>query len=255
MKVIGIVPARMAASRFPGKPLAKIAGRAMLEHVFERARLYDGWDTLVLATCDDEIREFGAKHDYTTVLTGAHHTRALDRVAEAAEKLEAEDNDLVVCVQGDEPMLVPEMIAAVVDPIMRNENIPATVLAVHITDESVWLNPDTVKIASNASGEILYTSRAPIPYAKNGFSEELGAHRVSGIFAFRWSRLRAFTEHPETRLEKLEACDSNRILDMSFRQVVAPFPATPFYSVDSPQDIELVESAMKNDPLLQNGVY
>ncbi|KAA3633459.1 MAG: 3-deoxy-manno-octulosonate cytidylyltransferase, partial [Proteobacteria bacterium] len=177
MKVIGIVPARMAASRFPGKPLYPIHGRPMLEHVFERAKLYTGWDELVMATCDDEIREFSQNKGYETILTGSHHTRALDRVAEAATKLTCKiaEDDIVVCVQGDEPMLVPEMIAAVVDPIKASPDVPATVLAVHITDEAVWLNPDTVKVAHNESGEILYTSRAPIPDAKGGFSPELMA--------------------------------------------------------------------------------
>ncbi|KAA3631858.1 MAG: 3-deoxy-manno-octulosonate cytidylyltransferase, partial [Proteobacteria bacterium] len=102
----------------------------------------------------------------------------------------------------------------------------------------------------NESGEILYTSRAPIPYAKGGFSPELMARRVSGIFAFQWKYLKAFTNHPETRLEQLEACDSNRILDMPFRQVLAPFPSVPLYSVDSPGDIRLVEEGMKGDALL-----
>jgi len=257
MKIIGIVPARMAASRFPGKPLFPILGRPMLEHVFELAKLYDGWDILALATCDREIQEFGEKKGYETILTGAHHSRALDRVAEAVTKLEGSlsDRDIVVCVQGDEPMLVPEMINAVVDPIRLTAEVPATVLAVHIVEEDVWLNPDTVKIAYNDAGEILYTTRAPIPHAKNGFSSDLMARRVSGIFAFQWKYLKAFTEHPETRLEQLEACDSNRILDMAFRQVIAPFPALQFYSVDSPEDVKTVEIAMRVDPLLVSGAY
>lgn len=254
-KCIGVVPARMAASRFPGKPLFPILGRPMLEHVFERAKLYDGWDSLILATCDEEIREFGEKKGYATILTGSHHTRALDRVAEAVTKVEGgvSDEDVIVCVQGDEPMLIPEMIAAVVDPIKKSTKVPATVLAVHITEEAVWLNPDTVKVAHNAAGEILYTTRAPIPYAKDGFSPNLMARRVSGIFAFQWKYLKAFTEHPETRLEQLESCDSNRILDMPFRQILAPFPSVKLYSVDSPEDIDLVEGALKEDPLY--GMY
>lgn len=217
----------------------------------ERARLYDGWDSLILATCDDEIIEFGDRKGYQTILTGSHHTRALDRVAEAAAKVEGgvSGDDVIVCVQGDEPMLTPEMLAAVVDPMKRSSDVPATVLAVHITEEEVWLNPDSVKIAHNAVGEILYTTRAPIPYAEDGFSPELMARRVSGIFAFQWKYLKAFTEHSETRLEQLESCDSNRILDMSFRQILAPFPAVKLYSVDSPEDIELVERALKDDPL------
>lgn len=249
MKIIGVIPARMSASRFPGKPLYPILGVPMLEHVYLRAKLYDGWDKLVLATCDHEIEQFGKEQGIPVVMTGNHHIRALDRVAEAAERLgeDIADNDIIVCVQGDEPMLRPDMIDAVVSPLLKDEAIPATVLSIHLTDESVWLNPDTVKIVHNEAGEILYTSRAAIPYCKGEFSSALMARRVAGIFAFRWQYLRAFTAHEETRLEQLEACDSNRILDMSFRQYIAPYPDVKSYSVDSPSDIELVEKHMELD--------
>jgi 3-deoxy-manno-octulosonate cytidylyltransferase (CMP-KDO synthetase) len=250
MKVVGIVPARMAASRFPGKPLYSILGRPMIDHVFCRAKLYPKWDELVLATCDTEIADFGMQRGYPVIMTGSHHTRALDRVAEATTKLTTQlsDSDVVVCVQGDEPMLVPDMIDAVVQPLAENPDIPCTVLAMHILEENIWRNPDTVKIIHNANGEVLYTSRAPVPYSKGKFSPELGARRIYGIFAFRWRYLREFTQHPETRLEQLEACDSNRILDMSFRQFIAPYPHIQSYSVDSPDDIGLVELHMQKDP-------
>jgi 3-deoxy-manno-octulosonate cytidylyltransferase (CMP-KDO synthetase) len=248
-KVIGIVPARMAASRFPGKPLFPILGRPMLEHVFVRAAMYKGWDNLVLATCDDEIKAFSESRGFPVVMTGTHHTRALDRVAEAAQKLSEplEDDDIVVCVQGDEPMMRPDMIDAVVDPLLANPAIPGTILAMQIVDKSIWLNPDTVKLIFNASGEVLYTSRVPVPYCKGEFSAELDARRIYGIFAFRWKHLKAFTEHDETRLERLEACDSNRILDMAFRQFAAPYPYLESFSVDSPSDIDLVERHMLAD--------
>jgi 3-deoxy-manno-octulosonate cytidylyltransferase (CMP-KDO synthetase) len=246
MKVIGVIPARMAASRFPGKPLYPILGRPMLEHVYQRARQYAGWDQLVLATCDDEIAQFASVRGIPVVMTGAHHTRALDRVAEAVDRLEeaVSNDDIVVCVQGDEPMLRADMIEAVVAPLASSSTIPCTVLAIHITDKSQWLNPDIVKVIHNDAGEVLYTSRVPIPYSKHEFSAELMARRIGGIFAFRWTYLKAFTEHPETRLEQLEACDSNRILDMPFRQFVAPYRSVHAFSVDSPADIELVERHM-----------
>jgi 3-deoxy-manno-octulosonate cytidylyltransferase (CMP-KDO synthetase) len=172
-------------------------------------------------------------------------------VAEAATLLQtpARDNDIVVCVQGDEPMMRPDMIDSVIAPLLRDEKIPATILAMHIVDKNLWLNPDTVKLVYNASGEVLYTSRAPVPYCKAEFTPEFEARRIYGIFAFRWKFLRAFTEHQETRLERLEACDSNRILDMSFRQYIAPYPNLPSFSVDSPSDIGLVEQHMKTDDL------
>lgn len=249
-KIIGIVPARMAASRFPGKPLFPILGRPMVDHVFCRAQLYDGWDELVLATCDVEIEAFANAKGYPVLMTGSHHARALDRVAEAVTKLKTppSEDDIIVCVQGDEPMMQPNMFDVLVAPIKRDPTIPCTVLAMHITDEEIWRNPDTVKVISNEKGEVLYTSRAPVPFCKGAFTPDLGARRIYGIFAFRWKYLKAFTCHPETRLERLEACDSNRILDMSFRQYIAPYPSLKSYSVDSPEDIALVESNMRDDP-------
>jgi 3-deoxy-manno-octulosonate cytidylyltransferase (CMP-KDO synthetase) len=249
MKIFGVIPARMAASRFPGKPLYRIHGRAMIEHVFLRARLYPEWTRLALATCDREIEEFGRAAGISVVMTGSHHTRALDRVAEAVEKIgePVAQDDIVVCVQGDEPMMRPDMIAAAVSPLVEDSSKPCTVLAMHIAEESVWRNPDTVKIIHNDAGVVLYTSRAPVPYCKEEFSSALMARRIYGILAFRWRFLKAFTEHPETRLEKLEACDSNRILDMSFRQYIAPYPYLQSFSVDSPDDIGLVERNMERD--------
>ncbi len=249
MKIIGVVPARMAASRFPGKPLYPIHGRPMVEHVYLRAKMYSGWDKLVLATCDHEIAQFSKGKNIPVVMTGSHHTRALDRVAEAVDRLDeaVADTDIVVCVQGDEPMMRPDMIDAVLSPLRANPSIPCTVLAMHITEESMWLNPDTVKIIHNDAGEVLYTSRAPVPYCKGKFSPGLMARRIYGIFAFRWEYLKAFTAHEETRLEQLEACDSNRILDMPFRQYIAPYPYVESFSVDSPDDIKLVEKHMASD--------
>jgi 3-deoxy-manno-octulosonate cytidylyltransferase (CMP-KDO synthetase) len=244
----------MAASRFPGKPLYPIHGRPMLEHVYERARLYKGWTHLVLATCDEEIAQFSRTKGIPVVMTGAHHTRALDRVAEAAANLgePLADDDIVVCVQGDEPMMRPDMIDAVVAPLTAEPSMPCTVLAMHIVDDSMWRNPDTVKLIHNDSGEVLYTSRAPIPYSKGALTPELLARRIYGILAFRWRYLRAFTSHHETRLEKLEACDSNRILDMPFAQFIAPYPYIESFSVDSPEDIGLVEAHMTGDEFWQH---
>ena len=249
MKIIGVIPARMAALRFPGKPLFSILGRPMVEHVYLRARMYRHWDQLMLATCDREIAEFGHQKGIPVAMTGSHHTRALDRVAEAAANLletPAED-DIVVCVQGDEPMMRPDMMDAVVAPLVADPAVPCTVLAMHIVEESVWRNPDTVKIVHNAAGEVLYTTRAAVPYCKGDFTREHMARRIYGILAFRWKYLKAFTAHRETRLEQLEACDSNRILDMPFAQYIAPYPYVESFSVDSPTDIQLVETHMRND--------
>ena len=249
MKKIGVVPARMASSRFPGKPLFPICGRPMVEHVFERARLFAGWDVLVLATCDEEIGQFAEAKGYPVVMTADTHDRALDRVAEAVEKCGAEvaENDIVVCVQGDEPMLRPDMIDAVIEPLIGDKSVPGTVLAMELVDDDLFRNPDTVKIVHDMRGDVLYTSRSPVPYCRT-LSKDVGARRIYGIFGFRWYFLKSFNSLPESPLERIESCDSNRICDNGLRQRIAPYPYIPSFSVDSPDDGEKVETAMAGDP-------
>jgi len=238
MTTIGIIPARMGASRFPGKPLYPIAGKPMLEHVYERAKLAWDWDVLCIATCDEEIREFADSRGYPVVMTSDTHTRALDRVAEAYTIIADTElgEDIVVCVQGDEPLLAVDTISAVIEPFRKDSSVDGTMLAVPITEESLYRNPDIVKIIHDISGNVIYTSRNPVPYCKE-FSPELGALRVGGIFGFRWHFLKWFTELPESPLEKVESCDSNRIPDNGRFQRLAPIAARPYFSVDSPEDI------------------
>jgi len=248
--IIGVVPARMASSRFPGKPLVPICGRPMVEHVFRRATMFPRWDELVLATCDDEIAEFGRAQGWPTVLTAATHTRALDRVAEAATKCgrTIAEQDLVVCVQADEPMLHPDMIAAVIAPLEQDAAVVGTVLAMEIVDDEQFRNPDTVKIVHDLDGNVLYTSRSPVPYCTSS-PADVGARRIYGLFGFRWHFLKTFTTLPESPLERVESCDSNRIPDHGFRQRIAPYPHHPSFSVDSPEDIDIVEAHMRRDAL------
>ncbi len=250
MKIIGVVPARMGSSRFYGKPLHPICGRPMIEHVFERAKLFDKWDGLYLATCDQDIAGFAEQKHYPTVMTSNQHKRCLDRVAEAVTKCGQPvlGTDVVVCVQGDEPMLSPDMIDAVIQPLLIDKDISCTVLAMDIGSEEQFVNPDTVKIIHDMQGNVLYTSRSPIPYCTS-FSAELGAKRIYGIFAFRWDFLQKFNQLSESPLEVKEACDSNRIVDHGLRQRIAPYPYKPSFSVDSPSDIQRVEEVMLNDPL------
>lgn len=240
--IYGVVPARMASSRFPGKPLQLICGRPMIEHVFLRARLYQNFSDLILATCDQAILDFAHTHQFPTVMTKDTHVRCLDRVAEAIalHARDIDDQDLVVCVQGDEPMLHPKMIACVVQAILENEEVYCSMLAMPIVDEDQFHHPDTVKIIHNLNGDVLYTTRASIP-----FNDQ--AKRVSGIFAFRYHFLKTFTNLPESPLELQESCDSNRIMDHGFKQRIACFPYQAYFSVDRPEDIAKVENAMMKD--------
>jgi 3-deoxy-manno-octulosonate cytidylyltransferase (CMP-KDO synthetase) len=252
MKVIGLIPARMASSRFPGKPLCPILGKPMVEHVYRRAQLYKKWDFLGLATCDKEIQDFALSQGFQVIMTYDKHTRCLDRIAEAAPKLVpgVADEDIVVCVQGDEPMLYPDMIDAAVQPLLHDSEVRGTVLAMDIFDDKVFRHKDTVKIVHNLKGDVLYTSRAPIPWCEK-LTPEVGAKRIYGIFAFRWEFLKTFTSLPESPLELVESCDSNRIFDHGMKQRVAPYKFVPSYSVDNPGDILIVEEAMRHDPILK----
>jgi 3-deoxy-manno-octulosonate cytidylyltransferase (CMP-KDO synthetase) len=222
----------------------------MVEHVFRRAQLFARWDGLYLATCDREIADLGESRGWPVVMTAATHTRALDRVAEAAAHcgLGLDRDDVVVCVQGDEPMLHPDMIGAVIRPMAEDIGVLGTVLAMHIVDEDVYRNPDTVKIIHDLKGDVLYTSRSPVPYCKQ-FSPELGARRIYGIFAFRWHFLQTFAGLAPSPLELVESCDSNRIMDHGYRQRVAPYPYRPSFSVDSPADAARVEAHLAQDEL------
>ena len=241
----------MAASRFPGKPLAEISGKSMVRHVADTANKYKFWHSLTIATCDQEIIDH-IDGDFKTVMTSEKHVRALDRVAEAYQKLcsDPREDDIVICVQGDEPMMNINMIESTIKPLQESKEVKATVLAMPIIDEIIWKNPDTVKLIFNEKGKVLYTSRSPVPYSKKAFDRSLGAHRIVGIFGFEWSALKEFTFAKESRLENIEACDSNRIFELSFDQYIAPIDYQECFSVDSPEDIHLVEESLrqqKND--------
>ena len=239
----------MKASRFPGKPLFPIHGRPMVEHVWHRAAMFAKWDTLAICTCDREIMDFARSKGFPAIMTADTHVRALDRVAEAAGKcgIAVGNDDIVVCVQGDEPMMRPDMIDAVCKPLLDDPHVQGTVLGMHVVDEAIFRNPDTVKIVHDIHGDVLYTSRSPVPYCKT-FSAELGARRIYGILAFRRQFLDIFMALPPTPLELLEACDSNRLCGSGLKQRVAFYGNIPSFSVDSPADRDLVEREIGKDP-------
>jgi 3-deoxy-manno-octulosonate cytidylyltransferase (CMP-KDO synthetase) len=248
-KIIGVIPARMGSSRFPGKPLFPIAGMPMLEHVWHRAKMYEKWDELLIATCDIEIKEFADSKNIPCIMTSDEHERALDRVAEAIEKsnFQINENDIVLNVQGDEPMMRPDMISATVKPMIEDKDVDGVVLSMPIVDEEQFNDPNALKIIHNMNGDILYTSRAPIPYCKE-WSLEVGAKRIYGIFGFKWGFLKRFTNMKESPLELVESCDSNRLYDNGLTQRVALYPYVDSFSVDAPEDAKKVEAYLDSDP-------
>jgi 3-deoxy-manno-octulosonate cytidylyltransferase (CMP-KDO synthetase) len=257
-KIYGIIPARMAATRLPGKPLKKICNIPMIEHVYKRAALFKNWEKLIIATCDKEIVKFAKYKNIPVTLTSSKHKRCLDRVYEATLQIEKKNNiknsDIIICVQGDEPMLYPQMINNVLKPFKKIKRVHSTVLAMDIINENEFLNPDVVKIVHDINGEVLYTSRAPVPYAKN-FSKKIGAKRIYGIFAFKWKFLKLFSKTKESFLEKVESCDSNRICDNGRGQFIATQKFIDSYAVDTMKDLKKVEKLMKKDKLFKKYIY
>jgi 3-deoxy-manno-octulosonate cytidylyltransferase (CMP-KDO synthetase) len=244
LRIIGVIPARMAASRFPGKPLALLHGRPMLEHVFRRTAACHLLDEVVIATCDEEIvcaaQRFGAR----AVMTSSSHERASDRVAEAVETAAA---DIVVMVQGDEPMIQPSMIDAVVASLIEDPSLGCANLAAPIRSEREFADPNTIKVVRGLDGRALYFSRAPIP-AETGAAVSF-AHRLKQVcvIPFRRDALRRFTELPRGPLEQAESIDMLRFLENGMRvQLVSTTVET--HAVDTPDDLARVAAVMANQP-------
>lgn len=246
MKTIAVIPARMGSSRFPGKPLAKILGRPMIEHIYKRVAMSKSLDATYIATCDEEIRQaaegFGAK----VIMTSDTHERASDRVAEAVVYLDA---DLIVMVQGDEPMTHPDMIDTAVAPFKDDPKLGCVNLVRKIDHEADYLDANTIKVVMNQHNDALYMSRRPIPtIAKTGFANT-AAYKQVCIIPFRRSTLYQYTHLTPTPLEQLESIDMLRLLEHGMQVKMVP---TEFntQAVDTPEDLARVEKLMAADPLL-----
>ena len=246
MKTIAVIPARMGSSRFPGKPIAKILGRPMIEHIYKRVAMSKSLDATYIATCDEEIRQVAEGFGARVLMTADTHERASDRVAEAVEKLDA---DLIVMVQGDEPMTHPDMIDTAVAPFKSDPTLGCVNLVRKIDNEADYMDFNTIKVVMNQCHEALYMSRRPIPsLAKSGFAGT-AAHKQVCIIPFRRETLFQYTRLAPTPLEQLESVDMMRLLEHGLTVKMVP---TEFntQAVDTPADLARVEQLMKNDPLL-----
>lgn len=248
MKTIAIIPARMGSSRFPGKPLAKLLGRTMLEHVYKRVALSDALDATYIATCDEEIQQTAEAFGASVIMTSDKHERASDRVAEAIAGLDAE---LIVMVQGDEPMTHPRMIDTAVTPFRTDPQLGCVNLVRRIENEADFYDVNTIKVIMNQRGDALYMSRQPIPtLAKSGFAST-SAYKQVCIIPFRRATLLHYTQLPTTPLEQLESIDMLRLLEHNIRVKMVE---TEFNSqaVDTEADLTRVSKLMESDPLLSS---
>ncbi|NIS14851.1 MAG: 3-deoxy-manno-octulosonate cytidylyltransferase [candidate division Zixibacteria bacterium] len=246
MKIIAIIPARMAATRFPGKPLARIFGLPMIEHVRRRVNLCDLLDEVIVATCDEEIREVVEKAGGKVVMTADSHERCTDRVAEAATSINA---DVVINIQGDEPLVLPEMIVDVARPIKNDSETVAVNLVTRIVDDEEFNNPNAPKVVTNRFGDLLYISREPIPSIKKANSKDYIKLKQLGIIAFRSDFLQTFTKLEPTPLEQIESVDMMRAVEHGY-QIRMVETKGLMIGVDLPEDVSRVEAALASDSLI-----
>lgn len=243
-RIVGIIPARMASTRFPGKPLALIHGRPMIEHVYWRAAMCDLLSGLYVATCDEEIFDAALKFGAPAIMTASTHERCTDRVAEAAASLDA---DIVVNIQGDEPLLDPETLDRLCALMLKDPTIPCCNLVNPILNEEDYRDPNQIKVVCNTAGYALYMSREPLPTSRYG--AKVPRWRQLGLIAFRRDFLLKFQAMPSTPLERAESVDMLRALEHGFPVLMVPTQHKS-YTVDTPEDLARVEALMRSDPLL-----
>jgi 3-deoxy-manno-octulosonate cytidylyltransferase (CMP-KDO synthetase) len=246
MKIVAIIPARMASTRFPGKPLACILGLPMIEHVRRRIALNDVLDEVIVATCDQEIREAVEEAGGRVIMTSRTHERSVDRVGEAAATLDA---DVVINVQGDEPLVLPRMLNEVAGPLLEDSSLPSANLVVRITDRIEFEDPNAPKAVINQFGDILYISREPIPSQRMSNRNEYLKLKQLGIIAFKSDFLQVFAQLKPSPLEQVESVDMMRAIEHGYR-VRAVESTGCMIGVDVPSDIKRVEEILVSDPLV-----
>lgn len=244
-----VIPARYASIRLPGKPLADICGKPMVVRVLERARA-SGALSVCVAT--DHQAVFDAVHSAggEVLMTCADHVSGTDRLAEVVDTLGWHDDEIVVNVQGDEPLIDPELIASVAQALAASPDAAVATAAHPITDASTMFDPNAVKVVCDAHGYAMYFSRAPIPWARDAFAhgreslpQGFPVQRHVGLYAYRVAFLRRYAQLAPSPLEHWEALEQLRVLWHGERIVVAAMAAAPAAGVDTAEDLARVQRA------------
>ncbi len=245
-----IVPARMRSTRLPGKMLADVAGKPLVAWAAERGQA-SGAVSVVVATDHEEIARALAQRGLAACLTSPDHPTGTDRLAEAAAQLGYRDDEIVVNVQGDEPLIDPQLIHAVAAALAGHASA-AIATAVHpIASAATFFDPNVVKVVLDADGCAQYFSRAPIPYARDAFARskdalpaDFPAYRHIGIYAYRVAFLRAYASLEPTAAERFEALEQLRALGHGYRIAVAVWPRAMEAGVDTAEDLERVRQRL-----------
>lgn len=250
MNIIAIIPARMKSSRFPGKPLKNICGMPMIGHVWHRAKMSDKLSEVYVATCDKEIKDYVESIGGKAVMTKNTHERCTDRTAEALEKIEKETKkkaDIIVMIQGDEPMLVPESIDAAIEPFEKDKSVGVVNLMSDLRSIEEHEDPNEPKVVVDLKSDAVYFSREPIPSRKK-YSGDIKAYKQVCIIPFTREALFDFQALEPTPLEIIESIDMMRLLEHG-KKVRMVYQDLNTYSVDTPEDLEKVESLLSKEKL------
>lgn len=251
MVTICLIPARYGSTRFPGKPLAILKNKPIIQHVYERAKSSKLIDDVFIATDDNRIlhtvESFGGK----AIMTSSEHPSGTDRIAEAVDKLLKEgynlqESSIIINLQGDEPLIKGEMIDQLIDLMKSEDNLIGT-LAKQIEKEEDFLNPNIVKVVFDKKGYALYFSRSPIPFDREkfieGFSHNNFMYKHIGIYGFTLKILKNFVNLPQSRLEKIESLEQLRALENGIKIKIG---ITEFdsFGIDTPYDLEVAEKCL-----------
>ena len=242
-----VIPARLASTRLPNKPLADIGGKPMVVRVAERAALAGARD-IIVATDDSSIVTACEKHEVKAVLTRKDHVSGTDRIAEVSSKMKWSDSDVVVNVQGDEPLIDPELISATASLV--SDNVPMATAAHRMEQPDEIFNPNFVKVVLDRFGKALYFSRAAIPWYRDGYSKPdkifpnpFNALRHIGLYAFRNDFLQTYSSLSISPIEQIESLEQLRVLWHGYSIAVHVTGKIPEAGVDTAEDLERVRRA------------
>lgn len=248
MKFRVVIPARLASTRLPGKPLLDIAGKPMIQHVYERA-VESGAEQVIIAVEDPTVQSCAEGFAAEVCMTSTEHRSGTDRLAEVVEKYAFADDEIIVNVQGDEPQLPPALIRQVAQDLDAFPGAGVATLAAPIHDATELFDPNAVKVVMDAAGYALYFSRAPIPWSREHFTDAVGHgplpagagwYRHIGIYAYRCGFLRRYSRWSPVSLEQTEALEQLRVLVNGDRIHVSLTDTAPQAGVDTPTDLERV---------------
>ncbi len=246
-EVLAIIPARYQSKRFPGKPLAVIFGKPMIEHVVERARAAAILSRVVVATDDRRIARCVEGFGGEVVMTGPDHLSGSDRLAEAARILQLADDDIVVNIQGDQPLFPPEVVEEVTRPLLADPLLPMATLIYKIIRPEEITDPNHVKTVFDRNFNALYFSRAPIPYQRNPEEKVRPTYyKHLGFYAYRMSFLQTFVQLPEGEWERCEKLEQLRALEHGY-QIRVAVTAHDSIEVDTAEDLGRVEASLQAD--------